>query len=453
MLIEAKTRFNDKGFKDKSMNKRKVIRCICIMGFITLIGGGAQANQAAVFSIIPTSPTAFLLPANYSETVQYQITNQTKATRTMTMQPITGVTQTAEGCPNPFILAPQQSCLLTLQINGSNIPQQINGGPVLCKTQGPGNNNPDPYLCSQPAIADVLSVSPIAAIPNQQAYITNWLGNSISLCDVSSLDGSLTNCSITASSPFTNPEAVALNPNNTLLYVANINAASMSSSTVSFCQIDSTSGALTGCADTNGGPFDGADGIGINPDGTLAYVSNAGNDTVSVCQIDSITGSLSNSCLSTGTGFNVPSDMTLNALGSRAYIANLITNSVSSCEIDNSTGLLNCDDITFGFDAPEGITLHPSGEFAYVTNNGNNTISVCQVDSLTGHLRSCATTNGRFNGFGNLAFNSLGTRAYIPDLTANKVYVCSVNLSNGSFSLCRDSTGSGFSGPSGIILF
>lgn len=440
------------------MNKKKIIPTILSTGLLTFASANLlHAGSKPVFNITPTTPTSFLLPANSSETVQYSVTNQTRVSRTLTMQPIAGVIQTSEGCTNPFVLAPQQSCLLTLQINGSQIPSNISGGPIICKTQGPGNNNPDPFLCSQPAPENILSVSVIGAIPTQQAYVTNWLGNSISLCDVNSLDGSLTNCAITAGSPtitiglFMNPEAIALNPDKTLLYVANISAANMSASTVSFCQVDSTSGALSNCANTTGGPVNGADGISINSSGTLAYVSNAGNDTVSVCQIDSITGVLSNACTNSGSGFHVPSDMTLNALGTRAYVSNLITSSVTSCAIDD-TGLLNCDDITLGFNAPEGITLHPSGQFAYITNNGNNTVSVCQIDFLSGHLSSCAVTGGQFDGFGNLAFNSMGTRAYIPRFASNKVSVCSVNLNTGALSSCRDSNGSGFNGPSGILL-
>ena len=79
------------------------------------------------FSIIPASDsiTAFLLPSNFTETVSYQVTNQTKITRTLTMVPITGVSQKVSGsgvCSNPFTLANQESCTLTLFINDSQVP-------------------------------------------------------------------------------------------------------------------------------------------------------------------------------------------------------------------------------------------------------------------------------------------------------------------------------------------
>ena len=427
---------------DKLITKNTLTAGILMLSTASLLHG------AAAFDIVPTTSTAMLMPSNSSAMIKYQVTNNTALTRTLTMKPIQGVSQVtgdAGLCSNPFILAPNQSCTLTFQVNGSQMPPRISGGPVVCKTNG--DNTPDPFLCSQPDVGNRLAVTQIGAIPDQKAYITNWNGGFISLCDVSTFDGSLSHCVNTASGvAFASPEAIALNPEGTLLYVANI-----SGSFVSFCSVDATTGALSLCAAT-GGVLDGADGIAINPAGTLAYVSNAGSNSVSVCAIDSITGQLSNSCTSTGNNFHTPSDLTLNALGTIAYVSNVVSGTVSICPVDVSNGLINCDRTTIGFNGPEGITLHPSGQFAYLTNNGTNNISVCQVDYLSGALYSCKITDGQFDGYGNLAFNNMGTRAYVPRYLAGKVSVCSVDLRNGSLSDCHESNGSGFEGPSGILL-
>ena len=431
----------------------KIIKTLSTLGSGIILLANTILAHATVpaFGITPTSPTAMLLPANSSAIVQYQVTNQTQISRTLTIQPITGINQINTGigiCPSPFVLAPQQSCLLTLQVNGSQIPPRITGGPVVCKTQGPGNNNPDPFLCSQPETANQLAISVIAAIPPQRAYITNWNGNSISLCTVSPLDGSLSDCATTANgTPFVNPEAITLNAEGTYMYVASIDALNMTNSTVYYCGVDSSSGALSSCLNTGNG-FNGADGISINPANTQAYVSNAGG-FVSLCEVD-VSGALGN-CNPTGNGFHIPSDMTLNVPGNKAYVSDLI-NSVSICSI-SATNELSCSNTVGGFKAPEGITLHPNGLFAYITNNGDNSISVCKIDVITGNLYSCSTTNGRFDGYGNIAFNNLGTRAYIPQYASSRVLVCSVNLNNGALSLCKDSMGTGFSGPSGILLY
>ncbi|MCL9683023.1 lactonase family protein [Legionella maioricensis] len=438
------------------MNKRIKSLCTWSAGTITLLTATfLNAAMLPVFDIEPASPTTMLLPVNSSEIVQYKVTNNTARQRVLTMQPISGVNQiTGEAgvCPSPFTLDPKTSCLLTLQINGNQIPPRITDGPTVCKTQGPGNNTPDPFLCSKPEANERLSVTLIPAIPAQHAYITNWDQNSISLCDVSTLDGTFSNCIITASGAlFANPEAITtlnLDANNTVFYVANINALNMAVSTVVLCQVNNGTGALSGCAITGSG-FNGADGIAINPAGTLAYVSNAGADNVSLCQVDSITGALGN-CGPTGNGFHIPSDMTLNPLGTIAYVSDL-ANYVSICPVDATTGLLSCHNRVGGFSQPEGITLHPSGQFAYLTNNGSNNISVCKVDVITSNLHSCSITGGRFDGFGNLAFNNLGSRAYVPIADTGRVSVCFVNQNNGTLSLCKDSHGT-FDSPSGVLL-
>lgn len=425
------------------MNKTMLLAWrICLLLLLPL--GLSQAAKP-IFSLEPTTPTSMFLPANSAEIVQYKVTNHTQKSRTITMRPIAGVAQTAEGCSNPFTLAPQQSCLLTLLINGSAIPTHLRGGPVVCQTLGTGNT-PSPYLCARPEAVDVLDVSVTAAKPTQKAYITNWTGNSVSLCDVNALDGSFSNCTITASgSPqFVNPEAIALSPDKTLAYIANIGGNS-----VVRCAVNSN-GSLSNCA-LNSPTFNGADGVALNPAGTLAYISNAVSNNVAVCQVESTTGSLTN-CRTTGNNFNKPSDLTMNPTGTVVYVSNLISGTVSTCPIEDATGLINCTFKTPGFNSPEGISLHPTGRFVYVANNGSNNITLCSIAPLTNNLFNCKVTGGHFNGVGNIAFNALGTRAYVPLQISDQVLVCAVNTSNGELSRCRDSQGSGFNGPSGIVL-
>ena len=116
------------------------------------------------FALIPTIATTFDLSTNSTALVQYVVVNQTTIMRTLTIVPLVGVTQlTTQGtCPSPFVLVPNQSCLLTLQITGSQMPTTgIHGGPIVCKTEGPGNNSPDPFLCSQPSAAASLNITSV----------------------------------------------------------------------------------------------------------------------------------------------------------------------------------------------------------------------------------------------------------------------------------------------------
>ncbi|KTD53715.1 protein with a bacterial immunoglobulin-like domain protein [Legionella santicrucis] len=129
---------------------------LCLMFSMLQVHAGAQPK----FNIIPTTPTTKQIPSIGNDTVQYRVTNNTTITRTLTMKPITGVTQVVEGgCSSPFTLAAGASCLLTLNLDGNLLPARVIGGPEICKTKGAGNNNPDPFLCSQPSAANSLNIT------------------------------------------------------------------------------------------------------------------------------------------------------------------------------------------------------------------------------------------------------------------------------------------------------
>lgn len=106
--------------------------------------------------------TSAVVPANRTFNVVYRVANATKITRQLTMAPIAGVTQLTSGsgvCPKAFTLAYGESCLLTLFFNGNDLSQPITHGPEICKTQGPNDNTPDPFLCSQPSAEDRLQIT------------------------------------------------------------------------------------------------------------------------------------------------------------------------------------------------------------------------------------------------------------------------------------------------------
>lgn len=137
-----------------------------------------QAGQP-LFSLSPLSATTINMPNNISTTVQYQVTNNTKITRTLTMKPITGATQNIDKpyCSNPFTLLAHEFCTLTLTFSGpalaaAPIPSVI-GGPVVCKTLGNGNNSPDTTLCSQPSEANSLHITLSGEIENATIVALN----------------------------------------------------------------------------------------------------------------------------------------------------------------------------------------------------------------------------------------------------------------------------------------
>lgn len=402
------------------------------------------------FNIVPTadSTTAWLLPANFTETLSYTVTNNTKLTRTLTMTPITGVTQVTSGmnvCSSPFTLSPMQSCILSLTINGSQIPTTgIKGGPVICKTMGPNNDNPDPFLCSQPKQSDILAVS--TTNRGQHAYVANQLGNSVSFCQVNPVTGLLSQCAITATGT-TGTEGVGFNPSRTFFYSANL-----ISSTITVCAVNSSTGALSSCTDAGGSGFSQPDAVAFSPDGSIFYTSNVGGG-VSACLVDSVTGQLSSCIDNPSATFGAPSDMTLNRAGTLAYVSNRGNSTVSVCNVSGQT-VDSCNNLSGSlFDGPEGVTLSPSGLHAYIANANDGKVILCDVrQDGTGLLDNCVATHGEFHGTGNVAFNKLGTFAFVPNQLANTVFTCQVGPVDGKLSKCLPSTNTGFDGPSGVVV-
>lgn len=424
---------------------------ILLIFSILMLGSSSVLAAQAKFSIIPEAGaiTAFLLPRNFTETVRYQVTNQTKLTRTLTMVPMTGVSQTTTGagvCPNPFTLGPQQSCILSLVIDGAHVPSTgIKGGPVVCKTMGPNNTNPDPFLCSQPSLAHTLAVS--VTTRGQHAYIANQLGNSVSFCQVNPATGLLSQCAITATG-LSAVEGIGFNPAGTLFYSANV-----LTNSISVCQVNSGTGALSGCMNAGGSGFNLPDAIAFSPDGSILYTSNFGGASVSACLVDATTGLLSSCVTNFSPTFSAPANMAINSAGTLAYVVNRTANTTSVC---NVTGQIvdSCNDTSGNFfNAPEGITISPLGLHAYIANAGDRKIIVCDIrQDSTGLLDNCVSTNGEFTGTGNLGLNTLTTFAYVPNQLISEVFVCDVAPITGRLSECKRSRGVGFSGPAGVVL-
>ncbi len=403
------------------------------------------------FNIVPTagSTTSILLPSNFTETVNYQVTNLTNVTRTLTMVPISGVTQTVGGgsCSNPFTLAPGQTCTLALTINGSQIPSSgINGGPVICKTKGPSDSSPDPFLCSQPSQANTLAVS--VTDRGQHVYIANQFGNSVSFCQVNPATGYFSQCAITATG-LSGLEGIGFSPSGAFFYSANA-----LSNSISVCSVNSSTGALTNCVDAGGSGFNLPNAVAFSSDGSIFYTANlGGSPSVSTCLVNASTGLLSNCVTNYSPTFGDSADMAVNSAGTFAYVANRSNNTVSVCHV--TAQVVDTCDASSGslFNAPEGVTLDPAGLHAYIANAGSNNVVVCHIrQDGTGLLDSCAVTDGQFNGTGNIGLNSLGSLAYVPNQPSNEIFKCQVSSSSGELSSCELSHGTGFDGPAGVVL-
>ncbi|MCX7117286.1 MAG: hypothetical protein NTW94_05185 [Legionellales bacterium] len=429
---------------------KKYLSLIYLLCFIVTPN---HANTQPKFGLVASTQTTVTVPANRHALVQYRVTNRTSITRTLTMVPIPNVVQRTDDpsqCSNPFVLAPNQSCNLTLFINGATQQRAYSGGPVVCKTQA-HTNIPDPFLCSQPASNMVLTIfqAPPVAPTTNKLYVSNWSGDSISLCYLHS--GNLVNCLVSAvSGTFLNPEALAINDG--VLFVANIGGG------ISSCVIDPVTGDLSTCQNavtTPNPPIFGPDGIAIL--GGQAFIADSGpaslNQGVTVCDIS---GQFLTNCTFTkgDASFSVPSDLAIadhtvyvtnfNSLTTYCTVADpLCTTASGEGSISGTASLLN---------EPEGLfmTSINSVQYAYFTNHGNNTIVLCTVLSST-DFSNCLVTGGYFTGFGNLTLLNSELKGYIPS-GLNSINICDVNVSDGTLSNCLNSTESAFNNPSGMVI-
>ena len=421
------------------------------MSFLLLMSGVLNAATQAKFDVVPTAGTVYrlLLPSNFKHDVQYQVTNKTQVTRTLTTVPVTGVRQITTGtgaCSSPFTLASQQSCLLNLQLNASQMSASgILGGPVVCKNQGGNTVSPDLFLCSDPSLENSLGVS--VTNPEQYVYVVNQGDGSVSACQIDPVNRLFGSCAVVATG-FSAPEALAMNSLGTMLYVTDTGT-----NTISRCPVDNATGTVGTCVDAGGTGFTLPSGVAISPDGSVLYASNGGGvEAVTACNIDATTGGLSGCAQHVIPGLVTAFDLTLNNAGNKLYIADFTNSTISVCRADATTVDLCNNTSGNNFDGPEGVTLSPSGEHLYVTNNTSNAVTRCVVDVVTGLLSACNVTSGNFNGTGNVALNRTGEVVYIPNFVLNQVFFCEVQTETGELFDCKDSLGSGFNRPAGVLV-
>lgn len=253
------------------------------------------------------------------------------------------------------------------------------------------------------------------------AYVANQTANTISAYAIDANSGTLTPV---PGSPFSayglTPIALAVEPNGKYLYVAEF-----ASNTISVYAIDTTigttrSGALTrtgALIPTGRGPM----AIAIDPTNTFLYVANSTDNSVSAYR-------LSNGAATAigGAAFTVgrsPSALKTNPTGTTLYVTNFTDGSVSALSIDQNTGALGrvADSPYNAGVGALSVTLDSTGQFAYAANQTAASISAYIVNSTNGQLTATATAQ--------LATGS-GPTALVADPSGKYVYAANVPANN-----------------------
>ncbi len=187
----------------------------------------------------------------------------------------------------------------------------------------------------------------------------------------------------------THPVKLSLHPSGDFLY-----AVHDTSSDVTFYAIDPLDGTLasvTGSPVTSGGT--GAIDIAITPDGGFAYVANSTSGDIGLFTVDASGALLPNTTSALLTTGLVPQALAIDPTGQWLYmISKEASGSVSlfAIQSDGTLSAVNCTTTATcaAGNMPESIAIDPTGQFVSVTNGSDNTVNLYQIDQNTGQLSS-----------------------------------------------------------------
>jgi len=381
-----------------------------------------------------------------SETIHYEVTNNSNQTlQNMTVIANAGLNGSAASAVSLSnntcnTLAPNATCTFSVSVAGNkNLPNSFSLAPSVC-----AYNN---QVCSRPDESNREVITVLT-----QVYVTNFDGDTVSLCNVDTSTGTLT-CVPAGGNGFSEPTSVALMPSLTGAYVTNLG-----NGTVTFCTVNTTNGTFNAPCETALDNIQNPLFITLNAAGTIAYLvaDSSIATTVLKCSVNTTSGLLG-PCVATGSGFSGPTSIAINPVAPFAYITNSNGSSVSICSIEADGDLTDCTISSDTFNLPESIAFNSTGTVSYIASlsltGSSNGLVICTVDTTSGNFSSCSTPNtGIINPYG-LAVMLDNSFLFLTAPGLDSVYSCQLNSSGGidDSSNCIIAS-AGFSTPQGIAL-
>lgn len=278
---------------------------------------------------------------------------------------VTALSQSDNGQANLNVSAKPYNYVVTDGNVGLSCPVNSNGTLSACTTTGSVFSSPFG-----------IGVNPDASI----LYVANRSNGSVSQCPIDANTGLLGTCTTAVNGLSGNPQSVTISPDGTLAYITTLRV-------VLKCPVNSN-GSLGTCADSGNGNFaNTTEAVAINADNTFAYVTSINASIVTKCTITA--GSFSN-CASTGSNINQPFGIVINSTNTFSYVVNFFPVSIGQCPIDSSGSFGAC--VNSGATTLNGtsfMTLNNDSTVAYLANNfGGGTVSKCTVN-ISGALGSC----------------------------------------------------------------
>ena len=410
------------------------MKFIKVLGWLLLLLSEVAFASKSLYSITPIGTSIVLVPQNFKASVNYRVSNQTQQTQTLSFQESFGLTQLVQAgsCDNPFTLGPNESCVLSLWVDGNDIVSAGTlQGPEICKLNSR-------FFCSLPEAQHLIKTKNLNYDYILIANFGSVSDGFLSYCEVG-LSGILENCQRFFNSNIVLPRGVAATSRHHV-YTANPDL-----NNIAICSLDENVAAMTCITDDGGGGiFDNPQTAYINND--YFYTLNNGSSEVIKCDINSTTGGLSN-CAATGSGFSSPLGSMTIANG-YAYIPNYLNYNISICSVsptDGTFGVCSTFSNGGGLFLPAGVAV--SGTYAYIAQSSSNLLA-CKINASNGSLSNCVANNVLTN-VNHAGLNILSGYVYVN--TNIGITKCTL-ASNGTVSGCV-STGSGFVNPGGNISF
>ena len=256
-----------------------------------------------------------------------------------------------------------------------------------------------------------VGIAPFSSVvnpTNNKVYVANRGSNSVSVIDA------MTNTVETTISVGTQPQAMALSPDGTRLYVPNKFSSSLS-------VINTTDNSIVTTIDIGGEPY----ATAVSPDGSTVLVTSQTDETVQI--IDAMTNMITDT-----VEFNARvAGVTINPAGTKAYVSNGTPDAGTVGVIDLSTNTLT-NTITVG-SVPIGLQIGGANDSKlYVCNRFSNNISV--IDLTTEMVETTIAVGSDPLG---IDISGDGTTLYVANFSTNALNIIDVatNMSTGSITV------------------
>jgi 6-phosphogluconolactonase len=279
----------------------------------------------------------------------------------------------------------------------------------------------------------------IALLPTGTAlFVANHGSNSVSGFKVDPMTGALTSTGPAIAVAAAGPTAILAHPGGHFIYVGSDDPTSRAPNKVTAYQVDLATDSLTavGASNTDGA---GLLAMSIDPSGRFLYTANTLSDDISVFSINPCSGALSKVGANVASAF--PVSLTLDPAGKFLYVAAGGSDpSIQTFRIDAASGAPEKIEDLRGVSPPWGLKalkLDVTGKFLFLVTVGQasaSSLSTLAVDPGTG-IPTAIPRSSVIAGTNAvpLAADQSGRFAYIGNFGSNDISAYSLDRSTGTF--------------------